>query len=83
MKKLKLKALELGASEVLTREQLRNVLGGTEVTTTKLLTPCSLTLHCAHTDIQCTSKVGNCIDGYESIQCDNTPYTCPPPPPIA
>jgi len=28
MKKLKLKALELGASEVLTREQLKNVLGG-------------------------------------------------------
>lgn len=28
MKKLKLKALELGAREVLTREQLKNVLGG-------------------------------------------------------
>ena len=28
MKKLKLKALELGASEVLTRAQLKNVLGG-------------------------------------------------------
>lgn len=28
MKKLKLKALELGANEVLTREQLKNVLGG-------------------------------------------------------
>jgi len=28
MKKLKLKALELGASELLTREQLKSVLGG-------------------------------------------------------
>jgi hypothetical protein len=28
MKKLKLKALELGATEVLTREQLKKVLGG-------------------------------------------------------
>lgn len=28
MKKLKLKALELGAKEVLTRKQLKNVLGG-------------------------------------------------------
>jgi hypothetical protein len=28
MKKLKLKALELGAKEVLSREQLKNVLGG-------------------------------------------------------
>ncbi|MBS1917687.1 MAG: hypothetical protein JST87_15560 [Bacteroidetes bacterium] len=28
MKKLKLKALELGVTEVLTREQLKNVLGG-------------------------------------------------------
>ena len=28
MKKLKLKALELGATEVLTRDQLKNVLGG-------------------------------------------------------
>jgi len=28
MKKLKLKALELGVSELLTREQLKNVLGG-------------------------------------------------------
>ncbi|MBS0030356.1 hypothetical protein ACTJJ0_26005 [Chitinophaga sp. 22321] len=29
MKKLKLKALHLGATEVLSREQLKNVLGGT------------------------------------------------------
>jgi hypothetical protein len=28
MKKLKLRALELGANEVFSREQLRNVLGG-------------------------------------------------------
>ena len=28
MKKIKLKALSLGATEVLTREQLKNVLGG-------------------------------------------------------
>jgi len=28
MKKLKLKALELGASELLTREQLKNVMAG-------------------------------------------------------
>jgi len=28
MKKLKLRALELGASELLTREQLKNVMGG-------------------------------------------------------
>ena len=28
MKKLKLKALELGANEVLTRAQLKNVVGG-------------------------------------------------------
>jgi len=28
MKKLKLKALELGANELLSREQLKNVLGG-------------------------------------------------------
>lgn len=28
MKKLKLKALELGATELLTREQLKNVIGG-------------------------------------------------------
>lgn len=28
MKKLKLKALELGAKEVLTRAQLKNILGG-------------------------------------------------------
>ena len=30
MKKLKLKALELGAKEVLTRDQLRKVLGGAD-----------------------------------------------------
>ena len=28
MKKLKLKALHLGANEILTRDQLKNVLGG-------------------------------------------------------
>ena len=28
MKKLKLRALELGANELLTREQLKNVMGG-------------------------------------------------------
>ena len=34
MKKLKLKALELGANEVLTRAQLKNVLGGSGGITT-------------------------------------------------
>lgn len=34
MKKLKLKALELGTTEVLTRSQLKNVFGGVITTTT-------------------------------------------------
>lgn len=33
MKKLKLKALELGANEVLTRSQLKNVFGGQNIGT--------------------------------------------------
>lgn len=34
MKKLRLKALELGVNEVFSREQLKNVLGGTSNNTT-------------------------------------------------
>jgi hypothetical protein len=34
MKKLKLKALEFGATETLTREQMKNVLGGNSPITT-------------------------------------------------
>jgi hypothetical protein len=42
MKKLKLKALELGANEVLTRAQLKNVLGGdTGGSSTQTKSPCS------------------------------------------
>jgi len=42
MKKLKLTAFQLGSTEILTRQQLRNVLGGdlggsTTTTTTKLM----------------------------------------------
>lgn len=41
MKKLKLKALELGASEVLTRAQLQSVLGGDGSSGTGLCVHCT------------------------------------------
>ena len=39
MKKLKLKMQELNSPEVLTRQQLKNVLGGTSAVTTKGCNP--------------------------------------------
>lgn len=49
MKKLRLKALELGAKEVLTRAQLRNILGGS----CTLNSDCGVFHYC---------YMGNCYD---------------------
>jgi hypothetical protein len=50
MKKLKLRALELGANEMLTREQLKHVLGGDGSSGAGCLSDCSV-------------GVGSIIDG--------------------
>ena len=61
MKKLKLKALELGANEVLTRAQLKNVLGGSGgITTTTGIGSCTET----GLGVTCTSAVGDCKQYY-------------------
>lgn len=62
MKKLKLKLQELNSPEVLTRQQLKNVLGGTGGVTTR------------HWIVKCTAKKGyhEIADG----SCDGTQSGC-------
>ncbi|TWF40655.1 hypothetical protein FHW36_104338 [Chitinophaga polysaccharea] len=63
MKKLKLKALDLGAKELLTREQLKNVMGGDG----------SGTKDCTN---DCGEALGECPEGLtcKSQLCDNGDY---------
>ena len=64
MKKLRLSALELGAKEVLTRDQLKKVLGGAG-------SPCSATVTCnSGVTISCScSNGGGCYAGDEQVSC--------------
>ena len=64
MKKLRLSALELGAKEVLTREQLKKVLGGAG-------TACSATVTCnSGPTITCSCPSGGvCSAGDEQVSC--------------
>lgn len=73
MKKLKLRAMELGAKEVLTRAQLKNVLGG-------IAPPgkCTVTQTCAHGSVSCQGSGGSCYfvtngTGQVGVQCDSDP----------
>jgi len=85
MKKLKLKALELGASELLTRQQLKNVMGGSGSGGST----CEVSVNCYRTvfengqwvekpngTIKCTSDTGNCTHSTTSISCDGHTITC-------
>jgi len=75
MKKLKLKALELGAKEVLTRAQLKNVLGGDEGSGGSVVCVCSDgtevgTATCANCFTYCNTRGGiSCTQG----DCTNYP----------
>lgn len=53
MKKLKLQALKLGAKELLTREQLKNLMGGSGGSGNKCNVSCS-------SDSDCDSVCPNC-----------------------
>lgn len=74
MKKLKLRALDLGAKEVLTRTQLKNVLGGGGLVSTT-----SVDCYCYNSsdpdngkDVTCgcpTSIESCCGDGYDRMNC--------------
>lgn len=72
MKKLKLRAMELGAKEVLTRAQLMNVLGGI------LPGKCTVTQTCAHGSVSCQGAGSSCYfvtnaTGQSGVQCDSDP----------
>jgi hypothetical protein len=85
MKKLKLKALELGASELLTRQQLKNVMGGSGSggSTCEVSVNCYRTVYqngqwveIANGTIKCTSDTGNCTHSTTSISCDGKTISC-------
>lgn len=75
MKKLKLKALTLGAQEVLTRAQLKNILGGDGSGSGSYGTvPCSATASCGSHVAVC-SGIGACSarDGWGAT-CDRNGF---------
>lgn len=61
MKKLKLTAFQLGSSEILTRQQLRNVLGG-DVGSSTTTTALTSTKNCA---------ISSCYVDGSKFQCTN------------
>jgi len=86
MKKLKLKALELGAEELLQREQLKNIIGGSGGSGDG---SCSVSVNCyktiwqngqwvsvANGSISCSSSTGSCTHSDNSVSCDGTNYNC-------
>lgn len=73
MKKLRLKALELGAAELLQREQLRNVIGGSGGSSNPYVDGC---LACKpngdnNGTVGCYRRVvgGDCLCIYEALPC--------------
>jgi hypothetical protein len=87
MKKVKLKALELGAEELLQREQLKNVIGGTGGNNGG--GSCTASVDCYRTEYNngvptqvrtgeksCSSSSGNCEHYTNSVRCDGTSYAC-------
>ncbi|MFL9485007.1 hypothetical protein ACI6Q2_19640 [Chitinophagaceae bacterium LWZ2-11] len=88
MKKLKLKALEFGAKEVLTREQLKRVLGGDgsgdgndvylDGGDSGGFASCTVTCHCTSTVTNrgiCKSNPCSATDDV-GVQCGSTYYSC-------
>ncbi|NLR78213.1 hypothetical protein [Chitinophaga eiseniae] len=82
MKKLKLTALDLGAKELLTREQLKNVMGG-DGSGSGGAGSCTYTQTCAHGSVSCTSASGDCDHLWDDthtftigVTCDGKSYTC-------
>ncbi|NLR78214.1 hypothetical protein [Chitinophaga eiseniae] len=81
MKKLKLTALGLGAKELLTREQLKNVMGGDG--SGSGTGSCDYTVTCAVGTISCSSTVGDCSfvwndnhTAFIGVTCDGQSYVC-------
>jgi len=79
MKKLKLKALDLGANQVLTREQMKNVLGGAcmlgidnpvfHCGETNGVTDCDVSCYVTCTD-SCHRTGQQCqVDGVDVVTC--------------
>lgn len=80
MKKIKLGLDDLAAGEVMTRSQLKQVVGGK-------LPPATVTQNCANGSVSCTSATGNVGWVWDStnsftigVTCDGTSFTCPTPP---
>lgn len=81
MKKLKLTALDLGAKELLSREQLKNVMGGDG--SGSGTASCTYTQNCANGSVSCTSSTGNCSYMWDNthtftigVSCDGQQFPC-------
>ena len=74
MKKLRLKALELGAAELLKREQLRNVIGGSGGSSNPYVDGCKACQPFGSSggNIGCYRRevTGPCLCTYEGYSCD-------------
>jgi len=66
MKKLKLEALGISAGAPLTREQLRNVVGGS------VGTHCAYDIDCGQYGVICTNNICTYATGTGIIDCRNT-----------
>lgn len=83
MKKLKFKALELGAQELLTREQLKQVMGGNDGSGGSGAGSCTYTKNCSSGSVSCTSATGDCSWIYDptntftiGVRCDSKDHKC-------
>lgn len=78
MKKIRLKALELGAKEVLTRDQLKQILGG-DGSGGSGIADCACdspsTIKCPDGTKSCNGEVNG------NITCDGVAKSCKPPKP--
>jgi hypothetical protein len=78
MKKLNLNVSNLNATEILSREELKKVLGGTEGSGNGTSTTCTATCSKNGSTITCTSSKNDCKVLYEyvggpcnAVQCDS------------
>ena len=83
MKKLKFKALALGAKELLTREQLKQVVGGNDGSSGSGGGSCTFSFNCPDgSTISCTSPNHDCgpLKNSEGViigvKCDGKSYAC-------
>lgn len=72
MKKLSLKTSKFNKGEVLTRAQLKKVMGGDgSGTGSDVFGKCTVKTTCSTGSVECSSDNGKCYKGRDYVQCDS------------